>query len=133
MRRCMIVTTILFFVVSVFFGGWMITYPSTADPKNLGYVLWKAGIYRMNLDKVTEAMVGDGDPEKNKIVIGKTESELRKEFGYLVVPSQASPYLKRCYQTSYWKDQSVLFIRNSQWMVVFRDGKASDLILIKGC
>ena len=24
-----------------FFGGWALTYPSSSDPKNLKYVLWK--------------------------------------------------------------------------------------------
>jgi hypothetical protein len=133
MRRSIIAVAIFGVVAAVFVGGWIITYPSPADPKNIGYVLWKAGVYRMNLDEVTEAMVGDGDPEKNRLVIGKTESELRKQFGFLLEPSQASPYLRSCYQSSAWKDRKVLFIRKSQWMVVFADDKATHLLLVKGC
>jgi hypothetical protein len=133
MRRFRIIVVAFGLAILGFVGAWIISYPSPADPKNMGYVFWKAGFYKMNLDEVTEAMVGDGDPEKNKIVIGRTESELRGKFGYLLEPSQASPYLSGCYQTSYWKDQRVLFIRKSQWMVVFHDGRASDLVLMKGC
>jgi len=133
MRRSIIAVATFGLVVAVFVGGWIITYPSPADPKNIGYVLWKAGVYRMNLDEVTEAMVGDGDPEKNRLVIGKTESELRKKFGFLLEPFQVSPYLRGCYQSSAWKDRKVLFIRKSPWMVVFTDGKATDLVLVKGC
>lgn len=133
MRRFMIIVGALGVAILIFVGVWTALYPSPADPKNIGYVLWKAGLYKMNLDEATEAMVGDGDPQKNMIVIGKTEGELRKRFGYLLEPSQVYPYLRGCYQTSYWKGRKVLFIRRSQWMVVFVDGKASHLVLMKGC
>jgi hypothetical protein len=113
----------------IFLGGWEVTYPSPGDPKNIRYVLWKAGLYKMDLDLATGTMVGD--PARDKLIIGKTEAALRSRFGYLLTPLDASPYLKTC--SSPWKDTKVLFIRNSPWMVVFNGDKATDLVLIKGC
>lgn len=117
--------------VVIFFGVWVSMYPSASDPKNVGYVLWKAGLYKINLDIATGTMIGDAG--RDKLVIGKTEAELRAKFEYLVPPNDASPYLGSCYQSSRWKDRKALFIRRSPWMVVFDREKATQLVLIKGC
>ena len=70
MRKIAWATAVLaFFIVA--FVGWELTYPSESDPKNLKYVLWKAGLYRMNLDSVTDTMIGDSGREK--LVVGKTK------------------------------------------------------------
>ncbi len=111
--------------------SWELTYPSDSDPKNIKYVLWKTGLYRMNLDLVTGTMIGD--PGREKLVVGKTKSQLQERFGYLLSPAQASPYLRGCYQNSSWTNRDVQFIRKSPWMVVFDGDKASELILVKGC
>jgi len=70
------------FLVAVV-GGWELKYWSESDPKNIKYVIWKTGLYRMNLDSVTGTMIGDPGREKLILIIGKTKSELRKRFGYL--------------------------------------------------
>ena len=127
MRILMIVPALVF----VFVGGWILTYPDTSDPKNAEYVLWKVGLYKMNLDMATDTMIGDA--HRDKLVVGKTEVQLRNKFGYLLTPNEASPYLRGCYQDSFWKDRTVLFIRKSPWMVVFNGDRAVDLVLIKGC
>jgi hypothetical protein len=111
--------------------GWILTYPSESDPKNIKYVLWKSGLYGMNLDKATGTMIGDGSSDE--LVVGKTRAQLRERFGYLSTPADASQYLRNCYQNSSWKGREVLFIRKSPWMVVFDGDKATDLVLIKGC
>ena len=54
--------------------GWAVTYPSDSDPKNIKCILWKNGLYRMNLDTATVAMIGDANSEK--LVIGKTQVQL---------------------------------------------------------
>jgi len=74
------IIVLVFFLVAVV-GGWELTYWSESDPKNIKYVIWKTGLYRMNLDSVTGTMIGD--PGREKLIIGKTKSELRKRFGYL--------------------------------------------------
>jgi hypothetical protein len=111
--------------------GWELTYQSESDPKNIKYTLWKSGLYRMNLDSATGAMIGD--PGREELVVGKTKSQLQERFGYLLPPADASPYLRGCYRDSSWKNRDVLFIRKSPWVVVFDGDKASELILFKGC
>jgi hypothetical protein len=75
--------------------GWASTYPSDSDPKNIKYVLWKNGLYGMNLDTATGTMIGDASREK--LVIGKTKVQLREKFGYLSTPADISQYLRGCY------------------------------------
>lgn len=130
MRKIAWATVVLAFF-TVAFVGWELTYPSESDPKNLKYLLWKTGLYRMNLDSVTATMIGD--PGREKLVVGKTKSQLQERFGYLLPPADASSYLRSCYQDSSWKNRDVLFIRKSPWMVVFDGDRATELILVKGC
>jgi hypothetical protein len=127
----MLIFKVLVLALVLFVAGWMIVYRSPYDSKNIGYVLWKSGLYKMDLDVATETMVGDTG--RYKLVVGKTEAELRQKFGFLLTPSEATPYLRGCYQGSAWKNQRVLFIRKSIWMVVFTDDRVTDLVLIKGC
>jgi hypothetical protein len=118
-----------FFIAVVI--DWASTYPSDSDPKNIKYLLWKNGLCGMNLDTATGTMISDASREK--LVIGKTKVQLREKFGYLSTPADISQYLRGCYQASAWKDRDVVFIRNSPWMVIFDGGKATELVLIKGC
>jgi len=111
--------------------GWVVAYPSDSDPRNIKYILWKSGLYPMNLDKATGTMIGDGSSDR--LVVGKTKVQLREKFGYLLPPADVSQYLRGCYQTSPRKDRDALFIRNSPWMVIFDGEKATELVLIKGC
>jgi hypothetical protein len=131
MGRHMRIVIFLLALLVVCIGGWVLMYPSSSDPKNMKYVLWKAGLYRVNLDVATTAMVGD--PSRDKLVVGKTKTQLRDRFGSLLSPAEASPYLRGCYQNSSWKDRKVLFIGQSSWMIVFDGDKATNLVLIKGC
>lgn len=121
----------LFALLLVCIGGWVLMYPSSSDPKNIKYVLWKDGIYRLNPEIATATMIGD--PGRDKLVVGKTKAQLKDKFGSLVSVADVSPYLRSCYQKSSWKDRDVLFIGQSPWMVVFDGGEATDLVLVKGC
>lgn len=129
--RPMRIAIVSIVLVLIFGAGWYLMYPSSGDPKNMKYVFWKVGIYKMDLDLATGTMIGDA--HRNKLVLGKTEAQLRSRFGYLLTPTDASPYLRSCYENSSWKDRRVVFIRNSPWMVVLDGDKAVDLVLIKGC
>jgi len=110
---------------------WSLTYPSSGDPKNIKYVLWKAGLYKLNPDVALGTMVGD--PGRDELVLGRTKAQLRKEFGALISPGDASVYLRSCYENSPWKEKDVMFLGRSSWMVVFDHDKATELVLIKGC
>jgi hypothetical protein len=124
------IVVVIFALAAICVCAWALMYPSP-DPKNLKYVLWKADLYKLNLDEATGTMVGDRN--RDKLVVGKTKAQLRDKFELLLPPADASPYLRGCYQDSYWKGRDVLFIGQSSWMVVFDGGKATDLVLIKGC
>jgi hypothetical protein len=125
------IVIVMFALVAICVGGWALMYPSSSDPRNIKYVLWKAGFYEVSLDVATGAMVGD--PNRDKLVVGKTNAQLRNKFGLLLSPAEASPYLRGCYQNSSWKNKAVVFIGQSSWMVVFDGDKATNLVLIKGC
>jgi hypothetical protein len=122
---------VILLAVFLVVGVWVLTYPEDSDPKNIKYVLWKAGLYRMDLDTAAETMIGDA--YRNDLVVGKTKAQLRDRFGFLLTLADTTPYNRGCYQDSSLKDKNVLFIRQSPWMVVFDGDKATDLVLIKGC
>jgi hypothetical protein len=110
---------------------WALSYPSESDPKNMRYVFWKVGLLRMDLDRAAGAMIGDRG--RDKLVLGRTKAELRDKFGFLLSPAEASEYLRNCYESSDWKGEDVMFIRRSDWMVVFKGDTVTELVLIKGC
>lgn len=129
-KRSMRIAIIVLAAAAAFIGGWILMYPSPGDPKNIKYVLWKAGLYP-SYPVVTSAMVGDCGSDK--LVVGKTKAQLQEKFGLLTSLADASPYLVWVYQTSSWKGRDVLFIvGDSSWMVVFDGDKAVDLVLCKG-
>jgi len=117
--------------VTVFLLGWVLMYPSQDDAKNIRYVLWRAGFPTMDLDRATGTMIGD--IARERIVLGKTKEQLRGRFGYLTTLAETSPYRRGCYFSSGWVGKEVLFIRKSDWMVVFEGERATELVLIKGC
>jgi len=127
MRILVVTMAVAFFTIA----AWALTYPSASDPKNLRYLLWKAGVYGLDPDIATGTMIGDSSSDR--LVVGKTKLQLQDRFGYLVKPSDASPYLRSCYENSRWKGGDVLFIRKSPWMVGFSGDNAKSLILLKGC
>jgi hypothetical protein len=108
MRKAGLLCSLALGIVVVFFGGWALTYPSP-DPKSIKYVLWKADLYRLNLDEATGTMVGD--PHRDALVVGKSKAQLRSKFGSLLPPADASPYLRGCYQNSSWNDREVTLHR----------------------
>ncbi len=129
--KSMRIVLVVFALLVAGIGAWVLMYPSSNDPKNIRYVLWKAGLCSIKLDAATAAMVGDRN--RDKLVVGKSREQLRHKFGPLLSPAATSPYLRGCYQNSGWKDREVLFIGESSWMVVFDGDSASNLVLIKGC
>jgi hypothetical protein len=109
-------------------GVWSFTHAGT-NPKNLKYVLWKVGLYRMDIDSAVFTMVRD--PDRDKLVVGKTKEELQNRFGDLLTLEQVSQYYRDGYNLG-WKNKDVLFIKNSPWMIVFDHGTATNLVLMKG-
>ena len=129
-RRTMQWTLMVIAGLGLVLVGWLVAYPSSSDSKNLKYQLWKMGLMKMNLDTATGTMIGDGSSKR--LVLGKTKPQLQEKFGILLTPDEASPYLSGFYKQSSWNGQDVVFLRSSPWMVVFKNGVATDLILVKG-
>ena len=116
----------------LFVGGWALTYPDYYDPKGMPYVMWKLGLTRIDPDRALSIMTHTNEPER--LVLGKSEEELDRKFGYLTSVDNASPYLRGCYLSSAWNGKPVKFLRSSEWMVIFGDNRrATNLILVKGC
>jgi|SRR5208283_231236 len=130
MRRLIRIVIVVLTLVLVCISGWVLTYPESSDPKNIKYVLWKAGFHTMDLDLATGTMIGDRG--RDSLVLGKTKAQLRDRFGFLLLPAEASPYLRGWHQDTEWKDTAGVFIRDSPWFVVLDGDRATGLVLVKG-
>jgi|SRR5579864_1368665 len=128
MRSIWLVLGLCFVIVCCLAVAWHALYPSANDPKNIRYVLWKRGLYPLNLDIALGTMIADRD--RDTLVLGRSKEQLRKRFGYLLSPDQTSEYYRNIYLERGYGD--ALFLRGSPWLVVFSDGRASKLIFIKG-
>ncbi|MGA2810237.1 MAG: hypothetical protein ABSG16_02475 [Candidatus Acidiferrum sp.] len=132
-------------ILSLFvFYVWLGTYPDDVDPRNIYYVLWKRGLNNnMNLDSALAAMSHDGWPVRR--VEGLTKDQLKARFGYVRTLAEVTPYFQACYFTPgvftlgnvgpaeiAAKSEDAVFLRDSPWMVVMKNGKAVDLVLCKG-
>ena len=113
-------------------------YPDGYDPKNIDYVLWKHGLNQnMNLDNAIGAMTHD--TWAVRLVQGKSVEELKHRFGFLRALKEARPYDQLCYTNGSVGERGipatgkeVVFLRDSDWMVILEQGKAADLVLCKG-
>jgi hypothetical protein len=116
----------------IVFGGWWAKYPGD-DPKGLLYIGWRIGLPTLDPDRALGTMVGD--THKDALVIGKTKDELIRKFGYVTsLDDPSSQYVKFCYDhIDYYRGKQVLILRRSNWMVVMKDGRAVELVLVKGC
>lgn len=117
---------------------WLVVAPDTNDPKNLYYVLWKHGLNpNMNLDHALDTMVLDSD--QRAFVIGSTKEQLKSRYGTVRSLNEAAQYYQQCDEihTSgqpnvHREGREVVFLRDSDWMVILEHGKAIELVLCKG-
>jgi hypothetical protein len=120
------------------FVFWVTAYPEEYDPKNIDYVLWKHGLNKnMNLDDAVGAMTHDAWSER--LVVGLTKAQLKTRFGEVRTLKEARPYLQGCDNNQavgelgvHPAGGEVVFLRNSDWMVILESGRAVDLVLCKG-
>jgi hypothetical protein len=131
MTRPLWTRIVAFSLIAVTFviSGWVYLHLEDGDPKNIKYILWKAGLYKADLDFVTFTMLRD--PNRNGLVVGKRKEDLSQKFGRLLTLSEASPYYQMGYN-EYYQGEDVLFIKDCPWMIVFQDDKATNLVLMKG-
>jgi hypothetical protein len=110
-------------------GTWMLWHSEEGDPKNVRYLLWRAGLYDMDADSAAFVMLRDGN--RDELVVGKTKEQLKKRFHTLLSINEVSQYYRDGSRRD-GKDRDVLFIGHSPWMIVFDGDKATELILMKG-
>lgn len=121
-----------------YFIHWVKAYPAGYDPKNIDYVMWKHGWNQnMNLDNAIGAMTHDAWPVR--LVEGKSKEELKNRFGFIRTLKEARPYDQLCSTKGSFGERGiaaagkeVVFLRDSDWMVILDNGKAVDLVLCKG-
>jgi hypothetical protein len=114
---------------------WLKAYPNADDPKNIDYELWKHGLNgNMNLDAALRAMTHDHWPVQR--VAGLSKKQLQERFGYIRSFDETTP-------CGHPKDEverlgghpgadEVVTLRDSNWMVLLKDGIAVDLRICKG-
>lgn len=116
---------------------WQATYPDRSDPKNFYYVFWKYRLNKnMNLDNALGAMTGDVN--RDRLVLGLSEAQLADRFGYVKELNEVGLYYQEC-QAEYWSyrggatgENKAIFLRDSPWMVILKNGVAANLVLCKG-
>lgn len=73
-------------------------------------------------------------------VQGLTKDQLKARFGYIRTLEEVTPYYRACHSIpgspgraeTEGRSEDAVFLRDSPWMVVMKNGKAVDLILCKG-
>jgi hypothetical protein len=121
-----------------YFMHWVKSYPEGYDPKNIDYVLWKHGLNKnMNLDNAVGAMTHDTGAVL--LVEGESVEDLKKRFGFVRSLKEARPYDQLCYTNGSFGERGipaagkeVVFLRDSDWMVILDKSKTVDLVLCKG-
>jgi hypothetical protein len=121
-----------------FFRLWIAAYPDAGDPKNLNYVLWKHGL-NSDMDMNTALATMTHDTWAVNRVRGLTPDQLKKRFGYVKTYEEARPYLQLCATPNAIgelgnspHEHNVLYLRDEDWMVILKNGRAVDLVLCKG-
>jgi hypothetical protein len=109
----------------------LLTRGDSQRSTSVRYWAWKHGILKMDLDQALVEMVND--PSRDRIVLGKTESELNAKFGFTLPPEQASSYVQYCFKNSQYNTSQVLMLRSSNWMVLMQNGKVAQLLRVSGC
>lgn len=116
-------------LIAVVVGLWQATYPDRYDRKSIHYVLWKHHLASMDLDRATSIILND--PDRDAMILGQTQQELARRFGYLKSPAEVRPYL-RDYCWAARPGANVMFLHNEDLMIVFTNGRASEAVTCKG-
>ena len=107
---------------------WWGLYPDKYDPKNIHYVFWKWHLAGIDLDRAVSTMHHDRWSER--MILGKSEKSLTARFGYLSPPETVPPCYRAASQGTVLNGDKVLFLRRSDYMIVFHNGVASRVVLL---
>jgi hypothetical protein len=115
---------------------WTLAFQDNDDPKNIKYVLWKHHLNPwMNLDDAAYTVVHDS--ERDQLIVGRSANELRKRFGYMIVPATRSPYFQDCAADSPThgpphRHDGALYLRQTDLIVFLNEGTATETMMCKG-
>jgi hypothetical protein len=128
MKKPLKILLVIAFVILFITGVWEAMYPDRDDPKNLHYVLWKWHLASIDLDRAVGVMSHDRSSEQ--MILGKNEKSLTSRFGYLLSPEVASPCYGPAAREATANGDKVLFLRKSDYMIVFHNGVATRVVLL---
>jgi hypothetical protein len=106
---------------------WQLLIPGPDHHRCPRYVLWKHGLYPLNTNVVYQCLTPD--PDRDSVVAGLTVSQLEQRFKHLRTRETANEY-QRYYNPELPPD--VRWLGDSPWVVIFTNGTASELRLMKG-
>jgi hypothetical protein len=122
-------TFVALVLIAAVLGIWQATYPDRYDRKGIHYVFWKHHLVSMDLDRASAIIIND--PDRDAMILGQTKKQLTHRFRYLKTPSEVGPYL-RDYCWGARPGSDAMFLRNSDLMIVFTGGRASETVTCKG-
>ena len=128
MRRRIMIPSVIAAILLVIVVGWVGMYPDKYDPKNIHYVLWKWHLAPIDLDRAVSTMHHDRWSER--MILGKSEAEVTKRFGYLLSPDAAPPCFRAESEGVAPPRDKALFLRKSDYLVIFHNGVAVRVVLL---
>lgn len=123
------VITVIVLAVVIAIIAWMVVY-HPSDPKSLQYLLWKRNFGWMRPSDIYGAMIGDEN--RDNLVVGLSISEIESRFGRLQFPPDLNAYQKSFAERGPYKGEDIAFLQNSNWVIVLKDGRVTELVLVKG-
>jgi len=111
-------------------GLWVALAPGSDNVHGPRYVLWKAGLLSFNADVVYQAMVADHDREA--LVLGLSVGELQERFDHLRARAGATADYQQQFSDRLYLDHDILWLGDSPWLVILKNGRAAELLVMKG-
>ncbi len=115
----------------LFVAGWAALYSGYYDPKNIGFLLWRHDLWKIDRDRALSIMTHAPDPDS--LVVGKTRGEVAEKFRPLTPMTEASAYVRGCASQEELTSGNSAMLGHSEWMVTFSGDRATKLTLFKGC
>ena len=128
MRKRIMIPGIIVAVLLLVVVGWEALYPDKYDPKNIHYVLWKWHLAPIDLDRAVSTMHHDRASEQ--MILGKSEAEVTKRFGYLLPPEKAPSCFRAESEGVASPGDKALFLRKSDYLIIFRNDVAVRVVLL---
>lgn len=127
LRITSVLAAVMFALIAAVLAGWQLLIPGPDHHACPRYVLWKHGLYPLNTNVVYRCLTPD--PDRDSVVVGRTVPQLQRRFKHLRTRETANEY-QRYYSPELPPDAR--WLGDSPWAVIFTNGVASELRLMKG-